>query len=51
MISDSRELVRRVGELHRPVAYINRQRCCVTCFDNKGKPHLWPCPTGKLIWP
>lgn len=35
---------------HRPLPYINRQRCCVSCWDAKGRPHLWPCPTAPLAF-
>ncbi|WPH57690.1 hypothetical protein [Mycobacterium phage WXIN] len=47
----AREALKPIRAKHRPVTYINRQRCCVTCFDSAGKPHLWPCPTAPLIYP
>ncbi|SKJ40215.1 Uncharacterised protein [Mycobacteroides abscessus subsp. massiliense] len=47
----AREMAKSVRELHRPVAYINRQRCCLTCWDSDGKPHLWPCETAKRVYP
>lgn len=47
----AREMAKSVQEVHRPVAYINRQRCCLTCWDNNGKPHLWPCETAKRVYP
>lgn len=50
-ISAAHEMAKTVQELHRPVAYINRQRCCLTCWDNNGKPHLWPCETAKRVYP
>ncbi|MGC7251477.1 hypothetical protein RBA00_20870, partial [Mycobacteroides abscessus subsp. massiliense] len=51
MNAAAREMAKSVQEVHRPVAYINRQRCCLTCWDNNGKPHLWPCETAKRVYP
>lgn len=42
----AREALGPIRAKHRPVAYINRQRCCLTCWDANGKPHLWPCPVA-----
>lgn len=50
-IEVAREMAKSVQELHRPVAYVNRQRCCLTCWDNNGKPHLWPCETAIRVYP
>ncbi|SII93805.1 Uncharacterised protein [Mycobacteroides abscessus subsp. abscessus] len=51
LVAAAREMAKSVQELHRPVAYINRQRCCLTCWDNNGKPHMWPCETAKRVYP
>ncbi len=44
LVAAAREALKPIRQKHYPVAYINRQRCCVKCYDDKGKPHLWPCP-------
>ncbi|ABE67550.1 hypothetical protein PBI_PMC_49 [Mycobacterium phage PMC] len=49
-LAAAREALKPIRHKHRPVAYVNRQTCCVTCFDENGKPHLWPCETAKLIY-
>lgn len=46
----AREALKPVRAKHYPVGYTNRQRCCVSCFNNIGKPMLWPCDTAKLIY-
>ena len=46
----ARALLEPIRHQHRPVPYLNRQRCCVTCWDSEGKPHLWPCPTARKVW-
>lgn len=50
-VAAAREALKPLREQHRPVAYINRQRCCVSCFDQDGKPHLWPCVTALHVYP
>mgnify|MGYP006976731762 CR=1 FL=1 len=45
------EALKLLRKRHYPVQYVNRQRCCVSCFDASGKPHLWPCPDAELIYP
>lgn len=46
----AREFAKMVRHLHYPVWYINKTWCCVTCYDENGKPHLWPCITGEKIY-
>ncbi|AFL46600.1 hypothetical protein FDG62_gp069 [Mycobacterium phage Nepal] len=48
--SAAREVLKPIRAKHFPVNYINRQRCCVTCFDSSGDPHLWPCEVAPLIY-
>jgi len=45
------EALKLLRKRHYPVQYVDRQRCCVSCFDASGKPHLWPCPDAELIYP
>ncbi|QGH75495.1 hypothetical protein SEA_SUNSHINE924_70 [Mycobacterium Phage Sunshine924] len=49
-VESAREALKPLRKMHRPVQYINRQRCCLTCFDANGKPHISPCETAKLIY-
>ncbi|AXQ64978.1 hypothetical protein SEA_RENAUD18_71 [Mycobacterium phage Renaud18] len=49
-VAAAREALKPIRAKHFPVNYINRQRCCVTCFDSNGDPHLWPCEVAPLIY-
>lgn len=49
-LTDAREVLELLRAKHRPVTYINRQRCCVTCFDSAGKPAIWPCCVAPFIY-
>jgi len=46
----AREMAKPLRDKHRPIGYINHTRCCVTCWNSKGKPHAWPCPVAPLIY-
>lgn len=50
-VEAAREALAPLRRRHYPVAYIDRQRCCVTCFDWQGKPKVWPCDTARLVYP
>ncbi|AYB69623.1 hypothetical protein SEA_KALAH2_136 [Mycobacterium phage Kalah2] len=50
MAAAAGEVLKPIRAKHYPVVYVNRQQCCVTCFDGGGKPHPWPCPVAPLIY-
>lgn len=51
LLNAAREALKPLRAKHYPVAYVDRRRCCVTCFDRHGKPKLWPCDIAPLIYP
>ncbi len=51
LLDVARAVLDPIQKLHRPVRYLNRQRCCVTCFDGRGGPMVWPCPTAEAVFP
>lgn len=49
-VTAAREALKPIRVKHYPVQYVNRQRCCVTCFDSAGKPAIWPCCVAPFIY-
>lgn len=49
-VDAARELAKTLMHIHRPVRYINKKWCCVSCYDENGKPALWPCISAPKIY-
>lgn len=46
----AREALKPIREKHYAVQYINHTKCCVSCWNCKGQPYAWPCPTARLVY-